>query len=147
MSTILNEEIATQTWLQAYLAADATLGNLVNGVWIHSVPKTQPLPVVKIDRQDATDLYTVNLFRVWDDLLFLVRGAVHWVGSGQQDWTDVRAIADRLDVLLHKHSETTTYGISVDCFREQSYIDEQPVADGSLILHCGGQYRIRAHAL
>jgi hypothetical protein len=144
----MNEEVATQTWLQAYLAADATLGGLVNGVWIHSVPKTQPLPVVKIDRQDASDLYVIGLFRVWDDLLFLVRGAVHWVGSGQQDWTGVQAIADRLDVLLHKHSETTQqYGVSVDCFREQSYIDEQPVADGSLILYCGGMYRIRAHAL
>jgi hypothetical protein len=146
MSTILNEEIAAQTWLQAYLAADTTLGSLVNGVWIHSVPKTQPLPVVKIDRQDASDLYTVGLYRVWDDLLFLVRGAVHWVGSGQQDWTLSQQIADRLDVLLHKHSETSTT-VSVDCFRESSYIDEQPVADGSLIMHCGGMYRVRAHAL
>jgi hypothetical protein len=146
MSTILNEEVGTQIWLRDYLAADATLTNLVNGVWVHSVPKSQPLPVVKIDRQDSSDLYTVNLYRVWDDLLYLVRGAVHWTGSGQQDWSEVQTIANRLDVLLHKHSETTST-LLVDCFREQSYIDAQPVSDGSLILYCGGFYRIRAHAL
>ena len=146
MSTILNEEVATQTWLRDYLAADATLASMVSGVWIHSVPRSEPLPVVKIDRQDASDLYVIGLYRVWDDLLFLVRGAVHWTGSGQQDWTDVKAIADRLDVLLHKHSEATST-IQVDCFRESSYIDEQSMADGSLILYAGGMYRIRCHAL
>ena len=52
----------------------------------------------------------------------------------------------RLDVLLHKHSEVSTT-VQVDCFREQSYVDEQPMADGSLIMHCGGFYRIRAHAI
>lgn len=146
MSTLLNEEVAAQTWLRSYLEADATLASLVNGVWVHSVPKAQPLPVVKIDRQDSTDLYTVGLYRVWDDLLYLVRGAVHWTGSGQQDWSEVQAIADRIDVLLHKHTDSTS-AIQVSCYREQSYIDAQPVADGSLILYCGGQYRLRAHAL
>lgn len=113
---------------------------------MHSVPKSQPLPVVKIDRQDASDLYTVGLYRIWDDLLFLVRGAVHWQGSGQQDWSEVQAIGDRLDVLLHRHVEVTS-AIELHVFREQSYTDEQPVPDGSLILHCGGFYRLRAHAL
>ena len=146
MSTILNEEIACQTWLQGYLAADSTLSSLASGVWVHSVPVRELFPVVKIDRQDSSDLYTVNLFRVWDDLLYLIRGADHWTGSGQQDWTDVKAIADRLDVLLHKHSETTST-IQVDCFREQSYVDEQPLSGGGSRLYCGGMYRIRCHAL
>ena len=146
MSTVLNEEALAQSWLRDYLAADATLGAMVSGVWLHSVPIKEPLPVVKIDRQDATDLYVIGLYRVWDDLLFLVRGCYHWTGSGQQDWADVTAIAARLDVLLHKHSEVTTNGLQVDVFREQSFIDEQENAGGGLILYAGGMYRIRAHA-
>src|SRR6266566_5997604 len=146
MSTILNEEIACQTWLQSYLASDVTLSSLASGVWVHSVPVRELFPVVKIDRQDSADLYTVGLYRVWDDLLYLIRGADHWTGSGQQDWTDVKAIADRLDVLLHKHSESTGT-IQVDCFREQSYVDEQPLSGGGSRLYCGGMYRIRCHAL
>lgn len=148
MSTILNEEALAQSWLRDYLAADATLGAMVSGVWLHSVPIKEPLPVVKIDRQDATDLYVIGLYRVWDDLLFLVRGCYHWTGSGQQDWTDVTAIAARLDVLLHKHSEVISSGaLQVDIFREQSFIDEQENAGGGLILYAGGMYRLRAHAL
>jgi hypothetical protein len=146
VSTLLNEEVACQTWLRDYLAADSTLASMISGVWVHSVPMKEPLPVVKIDRQDSSDLYTVNLFRVWDDLLYLVRGVVHWTGSGQQDWTDVQAIGDRLDVLLHKVTVVTST-LSLHAFREQSYVDEQPSSDGTTYMHCGGFYRIRAHAL
>src|SRR6266496_3411513 len=146
MSTILNEEVATQTWLQSYLAADATLGALITGVWVHSVPRSQALPVVKIDRQSASDIYTVNLYRALSDLLYLVRGIDHWKGSGQQDWSTAQAIGNRLDVLLHKHSEATA-SIQVDIFREESFVDEQTSSDGTTFLHCGGMYRIRTHAL
>lgn len=146
MSTILNEEAAAQAWLQDYLSSDATLSSLVNGVWIRSVPQSEPLPVVKIDRQEASDLYTVNLYRVWDDLLYLVRGITHWRGSGQQDWSEAQAIGDRLDVLLHKRQFITTQ-LDVHSFREESYTDEQEDPEGGLLFHCGGFYRIRAHAL
>jgi hypothetical protein len=146
MSTVLNEEIATQVWLRDFLAADATLGALINSVWVHSVPKTEPLPVVKIDRQESEDIYVVGLYRVWDSLLYLVRGIVHWTGSGQQDWTTAQQIGDRLDVLLHK-KEVVTSALELYCYREQSYTDEQVSGDGSTVMHCGGFYRIRTHAL
>lgn len=146
MSTILNEEVTTQMWLRDYLAADATLMSYISDVWYSSMPESAPMPVVKIDRQEASDLYTVNLYRAWASLLFLVRGIVHWKGSGQQDWTTAKQIADRLDVLLHKHTETTSNGLEVSCWREESYVDEQPLADGTLAMYCGGMYRITAHA-
>jgi hypothetical protein len=142
----MNEEVACTIWLRDYLEADATLASLVSGVWVRSVPQSEPLPVVKIDHQESNDLYTVNLYRVWADLLFLVRGIVHWRGSGQQDWTDAQAIGDRLDVLLHK-VEVTSSRLIVTSSREQSYTDEQQDSQGGLLFHCGGFYRIRAHAL
>lgn len=146
MSTVLNEEAATQIWLRDYLEADATLSSLVNGVWIRSVPESEPLPVVKIDKLESSDLYTVNLYRIWDDLLFLVRGISHWRGSGQQDWTEAQAIGDRIDVLLHKQSFLTST-LQLHSFREESFTDEQQEPGGGLLFHCGGNYRIRAHAL
>jgi hypothetical protein len=146
MSTIMNEEVATQSWLRDYLDADATLAQTINGVYVRSVPIKQALPVVKLDRLQATDLYTVGLYRVWADQLWLVRGIVHWQGSGQQDWSDVQTIANRIDVLLHKQSITAS-PIQLDIFREESYTDEQAASGGGLMLHGGGLYRIRAHAL
>ncbi len=141
----VNEEAAAQQYLLDYLGADATLAGLLgSGVWLRSVPQTAAFPAVKIDRQDASDLMVVGLHRIWADLSFLVRGIVHWKGSGQPDWTDVRAIGDRLDTLLHDH-EAVTAELQVHSFREESMTDETLEPD--LFLHCGGIYRVRARAL
>jgi hypothetical protein len=142
----VNEEAAAQQYLLDYLGADATLtGLLQSGVWLRSVPQSARFPVVKIDRQDADDLYVVGLHRVWANLSFLVRGIIHWTGSGQPDWTDVRAIGDRLDALLHDHEGTNTE-IQVHAFREESFSDET-LESSDLFLHVGGIYRVRARAV
>lgn len=145
MATI-NEEAAAQQYLLDYLGADATLTDLLgSGVWLRSVPQTARFPAVKIDRQDAADLMVIGLHRVWADLTFLIRGIVHWTGSGQPDWADVRAIGDRLDTLLHDH-EAQDATVAVHSFREESFSDET-VEGGDLFLHCGGTYRVRARAV
>lgn len=141
----INEEAAAQDYLVSYLEADSTLMGMVDQVWLRSKPDSAPLPIVKIDRLDSSDNYVVNLFRVWADLTFLIRGIVKWPSPDQTDWTDVRAIGDRLDTLLHKHEETTTT-LEVHSFREESFTDET-VEGGDLFLHVGGIYRLRAHAL
>lgn len=142
----VNEEAAAQDYLLAYLGADTTLTSLLeSGVWLRSVPQTARFPAVKIDRQDASDLMVVGLSRVWADLTFLVRGIVHWTGSGQPDWTGVRAIGDRIDALLHDH-EAATAELQVHSFREETFTDET-VEGGDLFLHCGGTYRVRARAV
>jgi hypothetical protein len=142
----VNEEAACQQYLLDYLGADSTLNALLeSGVWLRSVPQSARFPVVKIDRQDAEDLYVVGLHRVWSNLSFLVRGIIHWEGSGQPDWTDVRAIGDRLDALLHDH-EAVTSELQVHSFREEPFSDES-VESGDLFLHVGGIYRVRARAV
>lgn len=140
----MNEEAACQDYLVSYLSADSTLQSLVNGVWTRSFPQSAAMPAVKIDRLDASDLYAIGLYRVWDDLTFLVRGTVENVGT-PPDWTEARAIGDQLDTLLHKHEETTSE-LQVHSFREESFTDET-VEGGKLFLHCGGVYRLRAHAV
>lgn len=137
----MNEEVAGQTYLVNLLTADTTLAGLVSGVWTRSVPQTAPFPEVKIDRQDADDLYVINLHRVWADLSFLVRGIVRWPSSEPQDWTEAQSIADRIDTLLHKHEGQDT-NVLVHAYREESYTDET-IEGGDLFLHAGGIYRVR----
>jgi len=138
----INEEAAAQDYLVTYLSADTTLMSMVDGIWLRSTAQTAAFPVVKIDRQDAEDLMVVGLARVWANLTFLVRGIVHWRGTGHPDWTDVRAIADRLDTLLHDY-EGTDGALQLHAFREESFTDET-TEGGALYLHAGGIYRVRA---
>ena len=142
----MNEEAAAQDYLLSVLSADVALTSLLaagtQGVFLRSVPQSARFPVVKIDRQDADDLMVVGLNRVWADLTFLVRGVTHWTGRGVPDWTTVRAIADRLDTLLHAHTGTTAT-LEVHSFREESFTDET-IEGGDLFLHAGGIYRVRA---
>jgi hypothetical protein len=141
----MNEEAAAQQYLLDLLEADGTLSGLVNGVWLKSIPQSALMPAVKIDRQDAEDLMVVGLARVWANLSFLVRGVVHWRGGGQPNWTDARAIGDRIDALLHDH-EGSNAEVAVHSFREESFTDETLEA-GDLFLHVGGIYRVRARAV
>ena len=141
----MNEEAAAQDYLVNYLGTDSAMMDLVNGVYLRSTPATARFPVVKIDRMEADDNMVIGLHRVWNDLLFLVRGIVEWDSPDPQDWTDPRAIGDRLDVLLHDHEETTAE-LEVHSFREESWTDET-VEGGKLFLHVGGMYRLRARAV
>jgi len=141
----VNEEAAVADYLVDYLEADSTLMGMVNGVWLRSTPTDVATPLVKIDRQDASDLMVVNLYRVWADLTFLVRAAVENHERGQPDWSEVRSIADRLDALLHKH-EANEANLEWHAFREESFTDET-IEGGKLYLHAGGIYRVRAHAV
>lgn len=141
----INEEAAAQQYLVDLLTADATLMDLVSSVWLRSVEQRAAMPVVKIDRQDSSDLMVTGLARVWADLTFLICGIYQWQGSGSIDWTEVTAIGDRLDTLLHKH-EGANAKVQVHAFREEPYTDET-IEGGDTFLHCGGIYRVRAHAL
>lgn len=141
----MNEEASAQDYLVSYLQSDATLMDLVNSVWLRTVPRSEPHPVVKIDRLDADDVMAIGLTRVWDDLTFLVRGTTKWEDRGNEDWSEVRAISDRIDALLHAH-EAVTSELQVHSFREESFTDET-LESGDLYLHAGGIYRLRAHAL
>jgi hypothetical protein len=144
---MINEEAAALDYLVNYLSADTTLMSMANGVWTRSVPKSAPFPAVKIDVMDRADVQAIGLIRVWDDLGFLVRAqAKNPTGFGESpDWTEIRTIGDRIDVLLHAHEEVTSE-LQVHSFREESYTDET-IEGGDLYLHCGGIYRLRAHAV
>ena len=132
-------------YLVDYLSADTTLMGMVNGIFMRSVPTSAPMPVVKLDVVERSDLMVVDLYRVWSDLGILVRAAAENTERDQPDWSEVRAIADRLDALLHKH-EATTSELEIHSYREEPFSDET-IEDSKLYLHAGGIYRVRAHAV
>jgi hypothetical protein len=140
----VNEELMAQDYLLDYLSSDSTLADMVNGFTFRSAWGELRAPYVKIVKLDGTDLQVMGPFRVWADLTYQVKGVVHWDGRGLIDWTDVRAIADRIDVLMQAH-EVITSTLELHSFREESYSDET-FEDGVLYLHAGGIYRVRAHA-
>jgi hypothetical protein len=141
----MNEASAASQYLIDYLSADSELSQLVSGVWRKSVPINEPFPVIKIDRLDGDDLMVVGLHRVWADMTFLVRGIAHWEGSDQPDYTDVRAIGNRIDALLHDH-EATNAEVEVHSFRQEPF-DDETMESGDLFLHDGGIYTVRARAV
>ena len=138
----MNEEAAAQDYLLAYLQADPALAAMINGVFTRMTPTDVPFPVVKIDVLDRSDLMVVGLYRIWSDMTVLVRGIVGNAVHGEEDWSEVRAIADRIDALLHDHEDNTS-DIRMSSFREESYTNET-FEGGKLFLHAGGTYRLRA---
>lgn len=136
-----NEEVMAMLWLRDFLAADSVLSSSVTGVFMRSTPTTARTPVVKIDRQSASDLMVVGMYRVWNDLTFLVRG----ITNGPA-WDDVLAIANQIDTVLHRAAGQNSTVAVQEVFREESFSDET-IEGGDLYLHAGGFYRLRARAL
>lgn len=140
-------EDAITEYLVEYLEADATLMGMLNsGVEPEVIPGTDRGPMVRVDRLDGEDLNAVGLYRVWVDTTYHIRGTMQWRGGGRPDRTDINAIGDRLDVLLHDH-EAVSGAYQFHSFREEPTPDPAVVEPGGeLWLQSGGIYRIRANA-
>ena len=139
----VNEEVAAQLAVQDYLEADATLMGLLNGgIFLRSVPVSAATPFVKIDRLDTSDLMVINGHRVWTTITYNIRGITRG-----PDWTEVRAIADQLDTLLHRQTYTDAYVGLIDVIRLEPFTDETLEDSGPPYLHAGGLYEFKAQAV
>jgi hypothetical protein len=142
----VNEEVGAQNFLLNYLSSDTALNGLINGVTLRTTWGTLRAPFVKIDKQDAADVMVVSTRRVRANLSFLIRGIDHWTGSGLPDWTNVQAVADRLDTLLHGY-EGNNGIVHVDIYRTESFTDETIEGGGGVWLHAGGIYEVLTQGL
>lgn len=140
--TTINEEVAAQLAVQDYLEADTELMGMLNGgIFLRSVPTSAATPIVKIDRLDAEDLMVINGHRVWTRVTYNIRG----ISTGP-DWTDVQAIADRLDTILHRQVYLDpTVGL-IDIIRTEPFTDET-TETGNYYIHAGGIYEFKAQAV
>lgn len=138
----VNEEVAAQLAVKAYLEADSTLMGMLNGGIFYRFRLTnEAMPIVKIDRLDAEDLMVVNGHRVWTRLTYNIRGITRG-----PDWADLQDIADRLDTLLHRRTYTDPVVGLIDIIRLEPFTDETDES-GTYYLHAGGIYEFTAQAV
>ena len=89
----------------------------------------------------------IGLHRVWVDTLYHVRGCLHWQDRGRPDRSEVNAIGQRIDELLHDY-EGVTSEYQIHSFREDGEPNPEVVEDdGELWLQSGGLYRVRVNPL
>jgi hypothetical protein len=151
--SVVLEEDALAEWLVGYLEADTTLMGMLNGhpsgaaVFPEVIPDQGKSPYVRVDFLDGEDLMVIGGHRVWVSSAYHIRGCFHWQGGGRPDRTDVNAIGNRLDTLLHFH-EALTATHQIHGFREDPEPNPAVVeANGELWLQSGGVYRLRVGEL
>lgn len=145
ISTLINEEVEAQALLKSYLEDDATLMGMVNGIALRTRSARQlRSPFVKIDRQDASDLTTFNMHRVWSELSYLVRGVTTY--ADDPEWETVKAIANRIENLL---AAATISGsaATVYCVRRLEPFTDETLESDNLYFHAGGIYEMYAQAV
>lgn len=143
----MNESYRAETWLYATLAADTGTGGVnhattgANGrIYAYLAPESAVLyPQVLFNMQSGTDVDVVGAIRIWNSMIYQVKV----IGKGSApNFGAIKALADRIDALLHAASGTTTDGRVLSCVREQSlsYVEN----DGSVVFsHLGGLFRLQ----
>ena len=136
------ETVLAETWLYATLKANTTLTALIGGssaprIYSAVIPQGAALPAVVFQQMSGEDLLTLNAYRVWSDLVYLVKGIAQAGGFVALD-----VIAAQIDTALHRTSGT---GVA-SCYRERpfSYVETDEAGSGQQFRHLGGIYRIKA---
>lgn len=134
------EADAAEEWLFNTLNGDATLtGLLAGGVKPGgSAPQGTPYPFATFQHQAGNDYAAVGAFRIWTNLVYLVK-----VVGRSADYQTLRTAVARIDALLHRASGTGADGTVWACVREQTIRMPEIVA-GDQYRHDGALYRLYA---
>lgn len=143
----MSEFTATDVFIVNQLKADATLTAMIGGattprIYADVAPVGSAFPLVVFQVQAATDLMVVGAFRIWANMLYLVRGIAEtssWMGT-------LGLIESKIDAALHSTEGTNVNGVVYSCVREGPYRLAE-TNDGRLFRHAGGIYRIHAKAV
>lgn len=131
-------------WLWATLSADTTLLALLGSKDNRSIISTLavsgvPAPYVAFFCSSPRDITVVGGERVDVEAVYTVKA----VGEGAS-WTSVKAIARRLDALLHQKDVDTPNG-RISC-RRDFIIQYAEIVSGTQFRHLGGTFRVRAYS-
>ncbi len=138
----MQESFRAEQWLYSVLSGDAALAALVGTrIYGYVAPTGSASPFVIYSHQGSHDVRGVGAVRILNSMVYQVKG----VGQGSS-MSAVKAIADRIDALLHATSGTTDDGRILSCVREQtiSYVEIDP--SGMRWDHCGGLYRLQVQS-
>lgn len=141
--TTLNEAASTDVGLQSYLEADtALMAMLDGGVYSTYLRKSgDRFPLVRFFLVEQNDLMNVWGGRVWTELVYQVEGI-----SKGYDVDELRAIANRLDTLLHLLRGQTWDDVLIEevyrrmpLFRRELEVDQPyAFAGGEYVFHVSG---------
>lgn len=124
-------------FLYTTLSNDPTLTSLVpGGVFRAFAPPTTSTPYIIIALQSATDVITMNAFRLYENALYQVKV----IGPILEMNTLVQA-ASEIDTLLGLTSGTVTNGHILYCYRE-SPLQVDELVNGVQWTNIGGLYRL-----
>ncbi|HEV8639448.1 MAG TPA: hypothetical protein VG370_35005 [Chloroflexota bacterium] len=111
-------------------------GRIYQGV----APEGAALPFVVFQMLAGTDLAQLGAFRVWANLLYLIKAT----GQGSS-FAALAPLADAIDARLHRASGTTADGRVLTCVREEAHTMVE-VTDGRQWRHAGGVFRLLVQA-
>lgn len=143
---VLESEVVAQ-WAHDRLVADADLAvilgvplvDLGDRVWEDRPPLDAVPPLVMLSVSDPSDVRGVGDTRIMVDMTVLIRGVAQTAS-----YTDVRPIAERIDVLFHGSSGPGAGGAILHSMREGIFRLPETDEDGQEWRHLGGSYRVWA---
>lgn len=144
IGTLLNESAEADAWLADYLSSDTELMGMATGVFSTFYGYGDDrLPLIRFTQIDSDDTMVLNANRIWSVLGYQVEA----VTKGKDSHATVRALAQRVDELLHR-----LQGESSDTIFVQEVFRRRPLfwrsnESGSEYLHAGGEYEFRVSAL
>ncbi len=132
-----SQPTAGSAWLYGKLSGDETLAGLVGSrIYEDVAPPKAAYPLIVYHVQDGHDVNGVAGARILTQEVYVVK-AVHRDTS----YSSLKAIAKRIDELIHTASGQTTDGDLVACIREQP-LKFLAIEDGVEYRHLGGIYRL-----
>jgi len=132
MSSILTAD----RWLYEILSEDAELITLIEGrIYVDSAPQGATLPFIVFSLLSRMNTMEVGTSIIWADEVWLVKVI------GEQNYTSLEDIANRVSQVLHTASGTVSSGAVIQCIEEQM-IRFSEVESGKIYKHIGIQYRI-----
>ncbi len=138
------ETVRIEQWLYNTLTTDSVLNSLVGDrVYAYQAPQEATFPLIVFARMSGRDVRVVGPARVLANELYEVKA----IGRGTTiGFAALKAIADRIDVLLDGASGAVADGQILACVRENALSYAETDAD-QIYCHLGGLYRIYVKAI
>ena len=131
------ETLVAEKWIVDTLSADSSIVSAVGDrIHTHVVPEKTLFPYIFITFQGGSDVMTNGANRIMSNLRYAIR-AVSKTTSNES----TRALADRIDVLLHAKQGSVDLGVVISAVRDSPFFMIE-IRDGMHLRHLGGIYRI-----